>query len=412
MLGRRRYLVFLLVFLLVVVVVLGLSCERDKELDSMSQQAASDAVPGWVIFPEKEWQSIAPEEAFAQPVSSHVTSHAAKTDLLEWDAWVSRTSDKVKGSAFFGEDHSGSRWGVAIAWGGYLLQTFGDPDYRYQTASLGKSFTMACLQLAVDEGLIESADDLIKDSWTGEGQLNGPHKYLDQAHHRRLSFLQLSKHIGGFPVTNGHTWQDCRNYSNVAPSWSNCTGDPDHDNYAHAEPGTMEPVYSSGGYWRLSQALTAVWRKDLKQVVDEKIFGALGIPPERWDWTPGRKVREDSTLYPEMPGYGLYLDPPYAIEDNVVRGGPGWVVMSAKDLARYGLLLATRGVWKGECLVSDTDLLRAHGGGNGSFVAGLGRGVMLSFGKVTAAGIDFLDVPVHLFLGREPQPSSFNDRNR
>ena len=83
------------------------------------------------------------------------------------------------------------------------MQTFGDPDYRYQTASLGKSFTMACLQLAVDEGLIESADDLIKDSWTGEGQLNGPHKYLDHAHHRRLSFLQLSKHIGGFPVTNG-----------------------------------------------------------------------------------------------------------------------------------------------------------------------------------------------------------------
>lgn len=113
----------------------------------MSQQAASDAVPDWVIFPQEEWQSITPEEAFAQPVSSHVTSHAAKTDLLEWNAWVSRTRDKVKGSAFFGEDHSGSRWGVAIAWGGYLLQTFGDPDYRYQTASLGKSFTMACLQL-------------------------------------------------------------------------------------------------------------------------------------------------------------------------------------------------------------------------------------------------------------------------
>ncbi len=85
----------------------------------------------------------------------------------------------------------------------------------------------------------------------------------------------------------------------------------------------MEPVYSSGGYWRLSQALTAVWKKDLKQVMDERFFGALGIPPERWDWTPGRKVREDSSLYPQMPGYGLYLDPPYEIDGNVVRGGPG-----------------------------------------------------------------------------------------
>ncbi len=170
----------------------------------MSQQVGSDVVPGWVIFPEEEWQSITPEEAFAQPVSSHVTSHAAKTDLFEWNAWVSRMRDGVKGSAFFGEDHIGNRWGVAIAWGGYLLQTFGDPDYGYQTASLGKAFTMACLQLAVDEGLIESADDLIRDSWTGEGQLNAPHKYLHQAHHNRLSFLHIVKHIGGFPVTNGH----------------------------------------------------------------------------------------------------------------------------------------------------------------------------------------------------------------
>ena len=86
--------------------------------------------------------------------------------------------------------------------------------------------------------------------------------------------------------------------------------------------------------------------------------------------------------------------------------------MSAKDLARFGLLLATRGIWKGERLISDTELLRAHGGGNGSLVAGMGHGVVLSFGKVTATGIGFLDVPVHLLIGREPRPSPSTGANR
>ena len=52
-------------------------------------------------------------------------------------------------------------------------------------------------------------------------------------------------------------------------------GDPDYDNYAHAAPGSVSR-YSSGGYWRLSQALTAIWKKDLKQVLDERIPPAIG----------------------------------------------------------------------------------------------------------------------------------------
>jgi hypothetical protein len=35
-----------------------------------------------------------------------------------------------------------------------------------------------------------------------------------------------------------------------------------------------------------------------------------------------------------------------------VHRDPGWVIMSAKDFPRVGLLIATQGVWKGECLVS------------------------------------------------------------
>ena len=137
--------------------------------------AARAEVPTWVVYPDNEWRTVTPEQA-------------GITDAQAWNQWVRATKKNARGTGFHGEDHSGNKWGVAITRGGYLVQTFGDPDYRYQTASVGKCFTMACLQLAIDEGRIKSADDLIKDHWTGQGQLNARHKYLHQGHHVVMTF--------------------------------------------------------------------------------------------------------------------------------------------------------------------------------------------------------------------------------
>ena len=54
------------------------------------------------------------------------------------------------------------------------------------------------------------------------------------------------------------------------------------NHYAHAEPGTIS-TYSSGGFWRLAQALTALWRRHLKNVMDENIFSRIGITADQWD---------------------------------------------------------------------------------------------------------------------------------
>ncbi len=152
------------------------------------------------------------------------------------------------------------------------------------------------------------------------------------------------------------------------PMWAKWTGDPFYDNYSHAEPGTVA-TYSSGGIWRLSQALTAVWNRDIKHVLDEKLFRHIGIPADQWDWLPGRTIHENRDFYPRMRGYGDFIDPPYEINGHSIRGGGGWVVMSAANLARFGLLVATRGVWQGKQLISP-EWLRSHAGGNGSWAGG------------------------------------------
>ena len=322
-------------------------------------------VPEWVHYPGETWETLTPG--------------AAGLDEAKFSAWVDSRKPRF-GKAYGGQQPE--HGGVVIARGGYLLRTWGDPDFRYQSASLAKTFTRMALQLAVDEGLIGSVDDPVIHYWTGEGHL-ASHKVLDRGHHRTLTFRHLQDMRGGFPVTNGYFWRTGRD----VPNWADRTKDPSHDNYAHVEPGTRR-IYSSGGYWRLSQALTFIWGQDLKTVLDERIMGRVGIPSDRWDWLTGETVRHDVDFYPDMPGYGDFLDPPYTFEGSPVRGGGGWAVMSASDFARLGLLVATRGIWKGERLISKL-------GGNVGVAANTlqGWGAVdgspgyFSFGKV-ATGFD------------------------
>ena len=136
--------------------------------------ARAVAVPDWVTYPEEEWVTISPAEA--------------GLDAGGFERFLSGLD--VRGASFAGEDHGGTKWGVVLTRGGYLVQTWGDRHYRFQTASVGKAFAFALVGLAVADGLIEP-DDLISETWTGRGELSHPHKYLDEGHHRTLTWRLL-----------------------------------------------------------------------------------------------------------------------------------------------------------------------------------------------------------------------------
>ncbi|MCI0628243.1 MAG: beta-lactamase family protein [Acidobacteria bacterium] len=220
---------------------------------------------------------------------------------------------------------------------GYQVASWGNLNTAVQTASMGKSFTSTCLGLAVDAGLVR-LDDPVWKTWTGEGDLSHPHKYLNFGHHRQLTWRHFANMTSGFPDVDLSR-----------PDGE--MGDQTY-NYAHRPPGE-EYEYSDPGMWRYSQSLTKLWAKDLKTLLDEKIFQYLGVPAGRWGWMPGKAVH-DNLLYPFWPGYGRYLDPPWEIDGNVIRAGPGWVVISASDAARFGYLFLRNGRWKGRQLVSES----------------------------------------------------------
>ncbi len=226
--------------------------------------------------------------------------------------------------------------GGAIIRSGYLVATWGNPDEAFQTASLGKSITTTVLGLAVDAGLIK-LDDPVHQTWTGERELSHSYKYLNHGHHKDVTWRQLGAMTAGFT-----------NNDDPAVGEGDLT-----TNYAQMRPGQW--LYSGGGMWRLTQLLTKVWGRDLRDLLVERIFKPIGVPDDRWDWLTGQYVH-DHPFYPPRKGYagtyGGYLDPPYNINGHAVRGGPGWVVFSAKDAARFGYLFLRNGTWKDKQLIS------------------------------------------------------------
>ncbi|MFV2066287.1 MAG: CocE/NonD family hydrolase, partial [Pirellulales bacterium] len=330
---------------------------------------AAAEIPGEVVFPQEEWLRITPRQAGLDEEKFR--------ELL--------TTADVHGGGWGGNQPAAGGWGAVLTRGGYLVHTWGNPQARYQSASLGKCITRVLFGLSVEAGRLHP-DEPIWKTWTGRGQLSHPHKYLDAGLHRQLTWRHLLEHQGGFVLESAHHWRTRTLFHARIPTGVTWTGDPLFDNFCHTPPGTVKR-YSSGGYWRLGQALTALWDRDLKEVLDERLFSKLGIPADHWDWLPGKYVHDTKDFYPDIPGYGEYLGPPYEINGHSVRGGPGWIVMSASDLARFGLLIATGGVWKGERLV-DSEWLRGHAGLDVHVVAGDPE-TKVSIAKINAKGFPF-----------------------
>jgi CubicO group peptidase (beta-lactamase class C family) len=300
-------------------------------------------VPTWLTYPSSSWHQITPAEAG-----------------LDADAFAAAVAAvPVQAAGWGGTAPAAHEYGAALTRGGYLVHTWGDPTFKTPSASLGKCLTRALLGLTAEAGLVDP-DAPIREVWTGEGELSHPHKYLDRGLHRDLTWRHLINHYGGFVIESGFHWRNRTLFHETLPEGVNWTGDPVFDNYAQTPPGAMER-YSSAGYWRLGQALTALWNRDLKDILQERLLGKLGITADRWDWTPGRVLLETRDWYPDFPGYGEYVDDPWEIGGIVVRGGPGWVVMSPLDLARFGLLVATGGLWEGERIIG-ANWLQGHGG--------------------------------------------------
>ena len=79
--------------------------------------AAPPKIPDWVVYPQERWPAAIPAQA--------------GFDAEGFERLIAKST--VRGAGFGGEVHDGRNWGAVLARGGYIVHTWGNPDYKHQS---------------------------------------------------------------------------------------------------------------------------------------------------------------------------------------------------------------------------------------------------------------------------------------
>jgi CubicO group peptidase (beta-lactamase class C family) len=244
----------------------------------------------------------------------------------------------------------GDPTGVVLR-GGYVVAEWGDPERVDMTFSVTKSFLSTTVGLALDRGLIRDLNDRVREyvgpvatvpvggagadrsaERMGATELLRP---FDSPHNRTVTWDHLLRQTSDW---EGTLWGK--------PEWADRpTGTPaEWTTRARKAPGSAYE-YNDVRVNALALAATSVWRRPLPEVLREQVMDPIGASPT-WRW------------------YGY--DNSWVLIDGVamqsVSGGGHWgggMFISARDLARFGLLTQRRGRWKDRQLLSDAWVTRA-----------------------------------------------------
>ncbi len=228
---------------------------------------------------------------------------------------------------------------------GYIVAEWGEPARVDMTFSVTKSFVSTVVGLAVDRGLIRSADDtvqaymapvlhavaptLVPEGGRGRFDARTTVAPFDTPHNRKITWRNLLQQASDWEGTlwGKPEWAD-RPSNQPATWWT-------RDRVA---PGTVHE-YNDTRVNALALAVLNVWRRPLPDVLRELVMDPIGAS-STWRW------------------YGY--DNSWVVLDGQmiqsVSGGGHWgggMFISAYDQARFGLLTCRGGKWGGKQVISD-----------------------------------------------------------
>jgi len=218
-----------------------------------------------------------------------------------------------------------------IVRGGYIVAEWGSPDRVDVTFSVTKSFLSTTVGLAFDRGMIRDPGDLVRDymgpvvTWP-EHQVIEP---FESAQNRRITWDNLLRQTSDW---EGTLWGK--------PDWADRPrGDVEEWKVRpRHEPGAVY-MYNDVRVNALALAALNVWRQPLPQVLKQHVMDPIGAS-NTWRWN----------------GY----DSSWIVLDGElmqsVSGGAHWgggMFISARDMARFGLLTLRRGLWGDRQILSE-----------------------------------------------------------
>ncbi|MBS0518836.1 MAG: serine hydrolase [Proteobacteria bacterium] len=205
--------------------------------------------------------------------------------------------------------------------GGERLAEWGDVDRADMTFSVAKSFLSLLAGLALGDGLIGSLDDRVADTALDDG--------FRSEHNRDITWRHL--------LTQTSEWEGTLFGKEDRIDHNRVVGLA----VAEAPKGTRRALKKPGTFYeyndvrvnRLSLSLLHLFREPLPSVLKRRIMDPIGASSTwRWDGYRTSTVVIDGKPMVSVPGGGHW---------------GGGIVISARDLALMGLLVARGGSWNG-----------------------------------------------------------------
>lgn len=208
--------------------------------------------------------------------------------------------------------------------GGYIVAEWGDTSAVDMTFSISKTFLSHVAGLAFDRKLIRDVNDPIKKYVNTE--------HFASKHNVPITWDQMLRQTSGWQGTlwDRPDWAD-RPGEKGDPAWTDLTAGP--------KPPGKHWEYNDVRVNMLALALLHVWRRPLPEVLKLHIMDPIGAS-SAWRWHGYRNS------WVTIGGKRM----------QSVSGGGHWgggMFISARDLARLGLLGLRRGMWGKKRILSD-----------------------------------------------------------
>ncbi|HEX8693105.1 MAG TPA: serine hydrolase [Longimicrobium sp.] len=301
-----------------------------------------------------DWERRAPEQVGMDPARVREAVEFARASESRAPRSLEVAHYQTFGREPFGEaigpfKERGEASGMIVR-RGYIVAEWGDPYRVDMTFSVTKSFLSTVVGLAYDRGLIR-LDEPVGRSMApvfvlseqaaarrGAAEMLGGAEVLnpfDTPHNRRITWEHLLRQTSDF---EGTLWGK--------PEWADRpTGEPaEWATRPRKDPGSAYE-YNDVRVNALALAALNVWRRPLPQVLREEVMDPIGASPT-WRW------------------YGY--DNSWVVMDGAaiqsVSGGGHWgggMFISARDMARFGLLTLHRGRWRDRRILSEDWIRRA-----------------------------------------------------
>ncbi len=301
-----------------------------------------------VYFPPsgENWERRTPEQAKmdAAKLKEAIDFAVANETKAprDWDLAQTQTFGREPFGAIIGATKPrGAMTGIILR-GGYIIAEWGEPFRVDMTHSVMKSFLSTVVGLAFDRGLIKDLNAPVGKEMAPILAYNPNENFADAANFGKSKFIELFDTEHNRKITWDSLLRQTSDWEGTLwgkPDWADR---PDKDpnlwlDRKRNEPGAVYE-YNDVRVNALALAALNVWRKPLPQVLKENVMDEIGAS-QTWRW------------------FG-YQNSFVVIDGQImqsVSGGGHWgggMFISARDMARFGLLTANNGKWRDRQIIS------------------------------------------------------------